>query len=68
MSTASNYVHLDVEEIVRETEAAFLLRLESGEEVWMPKSQIADWNELLEGDQNCTVSVTEFIAREKGLT
>lgn len=28
-----NWVHLDVEEIVQETEAAFLLRLDGGEEV-----------------------------------
>lgn len=65
--SASNYVHLDVEVIVRETEKAFLLRLESGEEVWVPISQVADADDYSEGDTDCTVSVSEWFARKEGL-
>lgn len=34
--SASGWIHLDVEEITRETDSAFLLIMEDGEEVWMP--------------------------------
>lgn len=64
---ASNWVHLDVEEIVRETDKAFLVRLEDGEEVWLPKGQVADADDYKEGDTNCTLSISEWIAGEKGL-
>lgn len=63
----SNYVHLDVAKIKRETDAAFRLRLEDGTEYWIPKSQIADPDDYKEGDENCTVSVTEWIAEQKGI-
>jgi len=62
-----HWVHLDVEEIVAETDAAFLLLLEDGEEVWIPLSQI-DQPELYEkGDQDVTISVTQWIAEQKDL-
>jgi hypothetical protein len=65
---ASNYVDLDVDEILRETDAAFLLRLaDSHEELWLPKSQVADPDDYAVGDEGLTISITEFIAREKGL-
>jgi hypothetical protein len=60
-------VHLDVEEIVKETDSAFLLRLDDGEEVWIPKSQVSDPESYAQGDCNATVSVTEWIAKQKGL-
>lgn len=64
--SASGYVHLEDCEIVRETEKAFLVRYD-GEEYWIPKSQIADPDNYEEGCFGCTMSVTEFIAREKGI-
>lgn len=64
--SASNYVTFDVDEIVRETDAAFLLRIED-EEHWIPKSQIADASDYAMGDVDCSMSLTEFIARQKGL-
>jgi hypothetical protein len=64
---ASRYIHLDVERIVRETDKAFLLLLEDGEEVWIPKNQVADADDYAEGDENCSISVTEWIANQKGL-
>ena len=62
----SRYVHLDVEEILRETDKAFLLLVE-GEEIWIPKGQIANPGDYSEGDSNCTVSITEWIANQKGI-
>ena len=64
---ADEWVHLDVEEILRETDKAFLVRLEDGREEWLPFSQIADPDEYQVGDRDCTVSITEWVARQKGL-
>lgn len=64
---ASNYVHIDFDSIRRETERAFLFIIDE-EEVWLPKSQIADADDYNEGDENGTVSITEYIANEKGLS
>jgi hypothetical protein len=63
----ADWVHLDVDEIKAETAKAFLLRLESGEEVWIPKSQISDADDYEKGDTNAVVSVTEWIAKQNGL-
>lgn len=62
----SGYVHLDVEKVVRQTDSAFLLVID-GEDYWIPKSQIADPETYEPGDENVTVSVTEWIAKQKGL-
>lgn len=61
------YVHLEVELITKATGKAFLLVLEDGEQVWMPFSQIADVDDYAEGDEDVTISVTEWIAEQKGL-
>jgi hypothetical protein len=63
---AGNWVHLDVEEVVAESENAFLLRID-GEEVWIPKSQIADADSYSRGDVDATVSISAWIAEKKGL-
>ncbi len=62
----SNWVHVDVDEIIRETEKAFLVRID-GDEVWLPKSQLSDADDYEQGDTDCTMSISEFIAKEKGL-
>lgn len=64
---ASNWIHLDVVKIHRESEKAFELELEGGELVWVPKSQISEPDDLEEGDEDVTVSITEWIAEQKGL-
>lgn len=65
---AGEWVHLDVAKILRETDRAFLLRLEEdGEEVWVPKAQVSDPEDYQEGDENVTVSVTRWLAEQKGL-
>lgn len=62
-----SWVHLDFEEIVAETEKALLVRLEDGQEVWLPLSQISDADDYRQGDEDGTISVTEWIAKQKGL-
>lgn len=64
---SQSWVHLDVEEVKRETDKAFLVVID-GEQVWIPKSQIDSPDDYEEGDTNCTISVTEWIANEKGLS
>ncbi len=64
---AQEWVHLDVELIVRETDKAFLLRLEDGREEWVPFSQISDPGDYSEGDEDCCISVTQWLADQKGL-
>jgi hypothetical protein len=64
--TASNYVHLDVDLVKRITDKAMLCVID-GEDVWLPLSQVADADSFDEGDEDCTVSVTQWIAEQKGL-
>lgn len=64
--SASGYVHVDVDRIERETDKAFLVLID-GEETWIPKSQIADADDYNAGDEDLTLSITEWIANEKGL-
>ena len=61
------WVHLDVDLVVRETDKALLLRLEGGEEVWVPKSAVADAGDYAEGDADATVSVAAWWAEREGL-
>lgn len=61
------WVHLNIEEIKKETDKAFLVTID-GEDYWLPKSQISDAEDYCDGDQDVTLSVTEFIAEEKGLS
>jgi len=63
----SRYIHVEVDRIIRETDKAFLVEID-GEEHWLPKSQVADADDYDAGDEGCTMSITEFIANEKGLS
>ncbi len=60
------WVHLDVDRIKKATDKAFLVEID-GEEYWLPVSQVSDPDDYEEGDTDCTMSVTEWIAHEKGL-
>lgn len=66
----SDWVHLDVSLVVKRTDAALLLRLadEDASEHWIPLSQVSDADDYEEGDADCTVSVTRWIANQKGLS
>lgn len=62
----SQYVHMDFDEIVKETDKALLVRFSHGEECWVPLSQIADPNDYKAGDTEGTMSVTEWLAKQNG--
>lgn len=62
----SGYVHLDHCRVVHTTGAAILVEYED-EEVWLPKSQVADPETYSAGDDDVTVSITEWVAKQKGL-
>lgn len=64
--SASNWVHVHVDEILRETEKAILCLID-GEEIWIPLSQLQDPEEYGRGDKDFTLSITEWIADQKGL-
>jgi hypothetical protein len=64
--SSSYYVHVEVEEIIKETDKAFLVRID-GEDAWLPHSQIADWADYEVGAQNVTMSVTRWLAEQEGL-
>ena len=62
---ASGWVFCEVEEVIRETDAAFLLTIDA-EDYWIPKSCI-DRDDLAVGDKGITVGILERMAKEKGL-
>ena len=65
----SSYVHLEVLLVKAETDKALLLVIDGVEgEYWIPLSQIADSDDYKKGDENVTISVTEWIANQKGLS
>lgn len=64
--SASNWVHIHVDEILRETDKALLCRIDE-EELWIPLSQIADPDEYSAGDEDLTLSVSEWFATKNGL-
>lgn len=63
----ARHVEIYVKEVVKETDAAFLFVTEGDEEVWIPKSQMENEICCQEGDTDLEVSVTRWIAEEKGL-
>jgi len=60
------YVIIQVEEVVKETDLAVLLRID-GEDHWIPKSQISPDSEYVEAECDLEIEVTKWIASEKGL-
>ena len=62
-----SYVHLEVAEILRETDKALLVRLEEGDELWIPLSQIADAGDYRVGDTDYCISVTKWWADKEGI-
>jgi hypothetical protein len=62
----SNYVHLNFDKILRETDKALLIRFDDDTEEWIPLSQIADPEDYKVGYGPGEISLTEWICREKG--
>ena len=65
----SGYVSLPCKRIMAETEKALLVLTEQGNlNIWIPKTQIADVDDYEQGDTDVTLSITEWIAKEKDLS
>ena len=62
-----NFVEIEVERIIKETEKAFLCEVGGGEEIWVPKSQIEGADKHFEDDEGVTMAVTEWWAKKNNL-
>lgn len=66
--SASDWVHLDFNKIVAETDKALLVDLvDADADIWIPLSQISDSDDYREGDKNGTISVSRWFAEKEGL-
>jgi hypothetical protein len=63
---ASNWVHLEECKILSVRGKAIQIEYQH-QRIWLPKSQISEPELFQEGDYPITVSITEWIAAEKGL-
>ncbi len=63
----SGWVHVNVRSIVKITSAAMLVWINGQGKVWLPLSQIADAEDYEEGDADLTLSITDWIHRQKFL-
>lgn len=61
----SDWVHIEVAVIRKETDKAFNVQFENGQIVWIPKSQVSDADDYEAGDRNATMSITSWIAEQK---
>lgn len=59
---------VEVEEVLKETDKALLVKLETGDEMWIPKSQIHDNSEVWKSGHVGKLVIPEWLATEKGLT
>lgn len=62
----TNWVHLEECDVLAVTDLAILLRYDD-EEYWLPKSQVSDPDVFEKGDEGVTVSISEWIAEQKGI-
>lgn len=58
-----SYTAVDVDEVMKETAGAFLLRLESGDERWVPKSLID--NQIEVGECEIAVDIATWFVRKE---
>lgn len=65
--SASRWIHLDNVTVKKVTDKAMLLVLDDEEEHWIPISQISDPEDYEEGDEDCSISISEWIAEQKGI-
>ena len=63
---ASYYVHLEGCEVVAQTESALLINYDDTE-YWIPRTQIKGEDTYDVGDEDVTISITEWIAKKKGI-
>jgi hypothetical protein len=53
--------------VVRTTEAAVLIEVDGEEEIWVPKSQLREGNDLWEEGDSGSLVVTWWFAEKSGL-
>ena len=63
----SGWFHLDFLVIRQETDKAFQVMDTERNLWWIPKSQVCDPENYAAGDRDGTISITEWIAEQKGL-
>lgn len=65
----SGYVTLDNCRVMRETDNAFLIHIDEVGQHWIPKSQISpeDVDSCVVGETGLSISITEWIADQKGI-
>lgn len=65
---STNYVHLEGCDVLKVTDKAVLVKFDD-EQHWIPVSQLADREDHTheEGDKGVTVSISEWIAEQKGI-
>jgi hypothetical protein len=63
---ASRWVHLEDCKVLRVTAKALLIEY-SDSEFWLPLSQVSEAEQYEEGDEDVTISVTEWIAQQEGI-
>lgn len=57
------YTAIDVDEVKKETPAAFLFEIDGGE-IWVPKSQMENPSCVAVGDTDVAVDVASWLARK----
>jgi hypothetical protein len=67
----SNYTFLDNCDILAETDKAVFVRVRfndgESENIWFPRSQMVDHEDLGVGMKDVTITITEWIAKQKGI-
>lgn len=63
----SNWVHLENCNVMRTTDAALYVEYD-GAKYWLPISQISEGEKYKAGDKGVTISCTEWIIEQKGIT
>ena len=63
-----DYIEIEFDRILHETDKALLVMLEDGEQCWIPISQIAgpDRNYYKVGDKDGSMCVSEWFAKQRG--
>jgi hypothetical protein len=61
-----DWVYVDADKIVKITDKAMLVLID-GQEVWLPLSQLHEVERYAEGDEDITIAMSDWLAKQKGL-
>ena len=65
--SCSGWVHLENCRVIKVTEKAILIDYQDGDPIWLPKSQVSEAEQYAAGDADVTISISEWIAKQKDL-